>query len=161
MDETVNVQTAPAAEHDDLEDRFLLFRISDALYGLSLSVVLEIINLQNVTYLPCVAPYVKGIINLRGKVVPVVDLRLKLGLPEREHDDMTCIIILSLHDMHIGLIVDSVSEVLTLSQEQLCSPPSLGCAENRYLSSVAQFGEEVMLNLSAERLFEDDLDLNL
>ena len=68
---------------DGLSDRYLLFKIENTSYGLPLALALEILTIQAITRLPCVAPYIKGIVNLRGKVIPVLDIRAKLGLPER------------------------------------------------------------------------------
>lgn len=93
---------------DGLNDRYLLFSIDDSYYGLPLAMALEILTIQSITRLPRVAPYIKGIINLRGKVIPVLDVRTKLGISERAYDDKTCIIVIDLHDMHVGLIVDMV-----------------------------------------------------
>ncbi|MCI2047902.1 MAG: chemotaxis protein CheW [Faecalibacterium sp.] len=149
-----NAVTAEA-QHDELEDRFLLFHIDKTLYGLPLTVVLEILNMQKVTPLPKVADYVKGVINLRGKIVPVVDLRLRLGLPARAYDDMTSIIILEMHDTHVGLIVDNVREVSFIPEKKRSAPPS----SSKELSAVVQWKGEILQVLDAEVLFAEDLKL--
>ena len=142
---------------EELSGRYLLFFISDTLYGVTLSDVLEIINIQSITYIPNTAQYVKGIVNLRGKIVPVIDARLKLGLPEREYDDKTCIIILEIGEARIGLIVDSVSEVVAIDSATLSTPPASGDDATRYLSSISNFGDKVALNIDFRRFFADDL----
>ena len=146
---------------DELSGRYLLFYIGDAIYGISLSLVLEIIDIQHITRLPRVAEYVKGIVNLRGKVVPAIDVRLKFNMPERPYDDKTCIIVLDIHDMHIGLIVDRVLEVVTVEPEQLATPPSVGDLTSRYLSSVSEVGGKVILNIDFDKFFQSDLDTAL
>ncbi|NLH01248.1 MAG: purine-binding chemotaxis protein CheW [Clostridiales bacterium] len=140
---------------DTLNDRYLLFNIENTYYGLPLAMALEILTIQSITKLPCVAPYIKGIINLRGKVIPVLDVRAKLGIPERKYDDKTCIIVIDLHEMHIGLIVDMVSEVLTVSSDQVIPPPKNSAS---FISSVSQLEDKLVLNLDCELFFQNDLD---
>jgi len=140
---------------DGLQGRYLLFSIEQAFYGLPLAMALEILTIQSITRLPCVPPYIKGIVNLRGKVIPVLDVRKKLGLSERDYDDKTCIIVIDLHDMHVGLIVDMVSEVLTVPQENIIPPPK-NCAS--YISSVSQLEDKLVLNLDCETFFRSDLE---
>ena len=101
---------------DELRGRFLTFYIDDTFYSIELCHIIEIISIQPTTYVPGLPDYFKGIINLRGKVVPVIDVRLKFGQPAREYDDKTCIIIVTIHDMQVGLIVDRVAEVSALRQ---------------------------------------------
>lgn len=146
-------------QSSDLDGRYLLFRIADSLYGVVLALVLEIIQIQSITKLPCVAPYVKGIINLRGKVVPVVDVRQKMKLPEKPHDAETCIIVLEIQNMHIGLIVDSVCEVIRVESDSLATPPNTGDAAGCYLSSISEIGGKAVLNIDFERFFQDDIDI--
>jgi purine-binding chemotaxis protein CheW len=152
--ENAIANAAPAQdERDDLGDRFLLFHIGETLYGLPLTVVLEILHMQKITSVPKVAPYIKGVINMRGKAVPAVDLRLKLGLEERPYDTLTCMIVLEIGTSHVALIVDNVKEVVLLEPEKRSDPPS----GSTYLGSVAQLGEEIAQLLDCRRLFEKDL----
>ncbi len=143
-------------QHSELEDRYLLFYIQDMLYSVELRYVIEIIAVQTATHLPNLPVYIKGIINLRGKVIPVIDMRLKLGLPEREYDDKTCIVVIDISDIHIGLIVDSVSEVVTISEAQISDTPSGDIAE-KYISSVSTNTDGcTILNIDSEKLFIND-----
>lgn len=144
----------------DLKDRYLLFNIEDTKYGVSLEYVLEIINVQTITRIPGVAHYIKGIINLRGKIIPIINVRIKLGLPEREYDDKTCIIVLNIHDMHAGVIVDSVSEVISAENSQLSTPADVGEASSRYLSSILEIDNKIVLNIDCEKFFKSDLENN-
>lgn len=146
-------------ESSELNDRYLLFRIADSLYGVSLALVLEIVQIQSITMLPYVAPYVKGIINLRGKVLPVIDVRTRLGMPEKGYDAETCIVVVDIHNVHVGLIVDSVSEVVTVPEDQIAAPPpSSGTGVGSYLSSVANLDKKIVLNIDFDRFFQDDID---
>lgn len=142
-------------QFDGLIDRYLLFNIEESYYGLPLAMALEILTIQSITRLPRVAPYIKGIVNLRGKVIPVLDVRTKLGIPERAYDDKTCIIVIDLHDMHVGLIVDMVSEVLTVAQEHVIAPPKNAAS---FISSVSQLDDKIVLNLDCETFFMTDLE---
>lgn len=146
------------AQLDGLSDRYLLFKIDDANYGLPLAMALEILTIQSITRLPRVADYVKGIVNLRGKVIPVLDVRKKLGLTERAYDDKTCIIVLDIHDMHVGLIVDMVSEVTSVSSEQIIPPPKTSGISGTYIASVSQLEDKIVLNLDCDAFFKNDIE---
>lgn len=152
-----NMEMTAASREDDLDGRFLLFDIDETLYSIALRLVIEIIKVQSITQLPGVPGYIKGIINLRGGVVPVIDVRLKFGLPERPIDDKTCIIVVVIHDMHIGLMVDNVNEVVTIEPARLSPPPSINGNGAGFLSSVAELGDRVILDIDCEAFFQSDL----
>lgn len=143
-------------DDDELKGRSLLFHIGDTLYGITLRMVIEIIKVQSITRLPGVPMYMKGIINLRGKVVPVIDVRLKFGMEERPYDDKTCIVVADLHGMQVGLIVDSVDAVVRLDPSQVASPPSLG-GGGSFLSAVCELDDRVALEIDCEAFFENEL----
>ncbi|MBE6906554.1 MAG: purine-binding chemotaxis protein CheW [Ruminococcaceae bacterium] len=144
---------------DDLQGKFLTFHIEDTIYGIELLHVIEIISIQNATRIPNVPAYIKGIINLRGKIVPVIDVRLKFKQSERVYDEKTCIIVVVIEDMQVGLIVDRVSEVVTVDQAELANPPELGTTSNeKYLQSIATVGEKVVLNIDCHKFFHSDLN---
>ncbi|WP_312643828.1 chemotaxis protein CheW [Hydrogenoanaerobacterium sp.] len=150
--------TNEATALDDLMGRFLTFDIGDMIYGVELLHVLEIISIQAITSVPRLPSYVKGIINLRGKIVPVVDVRLKLKKEEKEYDEKTCIIVVSVEDMSVGLIVDCVSEVIDIDNKGLSTPPELStAASSQYLSSIAKVGDNVVLNIDLKRFFLEEI----
>ncbi len=144
---------------DTLNDRYLVFTIDSTYYGLPLALALEILTLQSITKLPRVADYIKGIINLRGKVIPVLDVRKKLGIPERPYDDTNCIIVIDIRDMHVGLIVDMVSEVATVPADRIIPPPKTLSENSSYISSVSQLDDKVILNLDFDRFFQNDFEI--
>ncbi|MCH4239428.1 MAG: chemotaxis protein CheW [Oscillospiraceae bacterium] len=152
-----NTIQATLEASDDLSNRFLTFGIDGAIYGISLTNVLEIIGIQDITSVPNVPQHVKGLINLRGKVVPVIDTRLKMGKPERDYDDLTCIVVIDIQDMHIGLIVDKVEEVISVDLEHAAVPPRTGIQEKQFLSSVVEHGNHTVLNIDLEKFMADDL----
>jgi purine-binding chemotaxis protein CheW len=147
-----------AAGLDDLSGRYLTFYIEDIIYSLPLSHVIEIINIQHITHIPGVPHYVKGIVNLRGKVVPVSDVRLKFGQPERPYDDKTCIVVVLINDIQVGLIVDSVAEVITLDKSNIAAPPLAGKRMGEsYLDSIASLNDKVILNIDCAKFFQADV----
>lgn len=125
----VDGQIAHDEEHIDasesIENMYLTFPVGEELYGVSISMVTEIVGLQRIMSVPDVPHYVKGVINLRGKVIPLMDVRLRFGMPERAYDDRTVVIVMQVADAPIGLIVDGVSEVMDIPQEQIDPSSSL------------------------------------
>jgi len=144
---------------DDLSGRYLTFYIGDTFYGIELLHILEIISIQSITSVPGLPHYYKGLINLRGKVVPVIDVRLKFNQEEHAYDEKSCIIVVTIQDMQVGLIVDSVDEVVTIEEDQKNVPPELGGSGARYLSSIARIGDKVILNIDCDKFFQNDLRL--
>ncbi len=121
--------------------------------------MLEIIKVQPFTHIPNVPYYIKGVINLRGKIVPVIDVRLKFKLQEMEYDEKTCIIVVIINEMQVGLIVDSVSEVATISPDRTAAPPEFGSnITNQYLLGIAEVGKRVILIIDCNKFFHSDLN---
>lgn len=110
--------------------KFLTFFLSEEEYGLEILRVSEIIGMMPITPIPRVHAHIRGVINLRGKVIPVVDLRLKLGMPSVEATEETCIIVVQVKDSPMGIIVDKVSEVLDIGAERIEEPPTFGADVN-------------------------------
>lgn len=155
-------KSVPVAEGaEDAEDtqhgKFLTFDVSGELFGISIRYVTEIIGIQPVTFVPEVPDYVKGIINLRGKVVPVIDMRLKFKKEAIPYTDRTCVVVVDIDDISIGLIVDSVAEVLTIADENIVPPPSYRTGfQNRYINGIGKVGEGVVLLLDCHRILSPD-----
>ncbi len=122
--------TKKSLEH--LQGKYLTFQLGNEEYGLEILKVREIIGIMDITRLPRTPDFVKGVVNLRGKVIPVIDLRLRFGMHEREYDEKTCIIVVEVREAGLnilmGIIVDSVSEVLNVTLEDLEPTPSFGIA---------------------------------
>lgn len=114
------------ADVSALEGKYLTFVLNHEEYGLEILRVREIIGLMDITPVPQVPHCIKGIINLRGKVIPVVDLRLKFGMPEAEYTKETCTIVVDIENRLMGIIVDTVSEVLDITSKDIEPTPSLG-----------------------------------
>lgn len=146
---------------EELANKSLTFFIEDVQYALPLTNVLEIISVQPITKVPGTPGYVKGIINLRGGIVPIVDVRLKFGQPEREYDDQTNIIITLLGEMMVGLVVDRVSNVMVLAETEISNLPEFSNVNaNRYLTSISRIEGQLVMNLNCETILEDDAVLD-
>ncbi|MEM7604836.1 MAG: chemotaxis protein CheW, partial [Myxococcota bacterium] len=118
MDAPTLQSEEPTLESEDV-DRYLTFTTDDMFYAFPIRNVTEIIGMQTITTVPDVPPFIKGVINLRGKVIPLMDVRLRLGLPGVEYNDRTCIIVVEVTDRSVGVIVDAVSDVLTIDTAQI------------------------------------------
>lgn len=144
-------------EEDDISGRFLTFFIDDESFGIELKNVMEIIGIQPITEVPEMPDYFKGIINLRGKIIPVMDIRLRFKKPEKVYTDRTCVIIVFFAGISIGLIVDGVSEVLTIPEEDIAEKPEINAKGNRgYIKNIGKIGDKVALLLDCDMLLNEE-----
>ena len=135
------------------QSKFLTFELGDEAYGIDIFHVREIIGMQPITVLPDVEHYVRGVINLRGKVIPIMDVRARFGLPPRDYDDRTCIIVINVAEWTVGLIVDTVSEVLDIPHEQIEPPPRvISAGDDHFIAGLGKVEEQVRLLLDVNRL---------
>ena len=143
-------------DEDTQEDKFLTFVLNREEFGIEIRYVMEIIGIQNITEVPDVPRYIKGVINLRGKVIPVMDVRLRFELEERAYDDRTCIVVICIDEQSVGLIVDRVSEVLDIPKINIEPPPKGRKGENsRFIQGMGKVGEQVKILLNANQLLFD------
>ena len=144
---------------DQIEDtqkgKFLTFCMGNDFYGIEIKYVTEIIGLQPITEIPEMPEYIRGIINLRGKIIPVMDVRLRFRKPFREYNDRTCIVVIEISEVSVGLIVDSVSEVIAIPDEEIVAPPSMTKEGNRYIKGIGKVGTDVKLLLDSDKLLND------
>ena len=151
---------APGTENDG---KYLTFQLAEEGYGIGILKVREIIGMLPVTPVPQTPMFLKGVINLRGQVIPVVDLRLKFGLPEEEYTERTSIIVVEVKGLSanipIGIVVDTVSEVITIQAREIEPPPAFGSTiDTNFILGMAKTGDgvKILLNidfvLSAEEL---------
>ncbi len=142
---------------DTQKGKFLTFLLGKEVYAIEIKFVIEIIGIQPITELPQLPEYVKGIINLRGKIIPVIDVRLKFKKKPMEYNDRTCIIVVEMRDIFVGLIVDNVSEVLTIADEDIAPPPNINKEiENKYIKAIGKVENEVKLILDCEKLMDNN-----
>ncbi len=145
-------------ETDDmLQGRYLLFGLGDEVYGVHIRCVTEIIGMQPVSTLPEATAYIKGVINLRGKIIPVIDMRLRFKKPAAPYTDRTCIVVVETQHFSAGLIVDEVDEVLVIEEKDIAPPPRLDIGiGHRYLSGIGKVNGKVKLLLDCEALFDEE-----
>lgn len=138
---------------------YLSFTLGDEHYGVDILKVQEIRGYDAVTRLPDAPDYIKGVINLRGTIVPVIDLRLKLRLAEARYDSFTVMIVLNVENRVVGIVVDSVSDVVPLADEQVRATPEFGAAvDTRFIAGIGTLDEKMLILLDIETLL-DSADL--
>ncbi len=137
------------------EEKYLMFLLDEEYYGIPILKVNEIIGIMEITRIPRSPGYMKGIINLRGKIIPIMDLRLKFKMPERAYDEQTCIIIVEIpmngNMNFIGIVVDKVAEVVNINKNDIELPPKYGQeGENEFLTGIGKVKEKVVMLLDIE-----------
>ncbi len=144
------------------EGKFLTFELFGEEYGVEILKVKEIIGIMNITPVPQTPSFVKGVINLRGKVIPVVDLRLKFGMETQAYGDRTCIIVIDIPDgdgkrTMMGIVVDSVSEVLSIRNEDIEETPAFGARMNTgFIMGMAKIKGAVKILLDIDKVLASD-----
>jgi purine-binding chemotaxis protein CheW len=138
---------------DTLKERYLTFITGTETYGIDIRYVMEIVGIQTITEMPEQPHYVKGIINLRGIIIPLMDIRLRFGKLPREYDDRTCVIVINYNGVSYGFIVDSVSEVLTIAEKDIAERPKLNSGDiNGYVKSIGKINHTVILLIDCAKL---------
>ena len=147
---------ADDVDEDSQADKFLLYELGEEIYGIAISHITEIIEMQRITDVPDMPSYVKGVINLRGRVIPVMDLRLRFGMEERAHDDRTCIVIVNIEGTALGFIVDTVAEVQDIREKDIEPPPAFKNEDGRthFISGLGKIDEKVTILIDVERILQ-------
>ncbi len=157
---TEYIDSYEGMEEDTQKDRYLTFMIGSENYGIEVRYVTEITGIQAITDIPELPEYIKGIMNLRGQIIPVMDVRLRFRKEPKEYTDRTCTVVVDISGMPIGLIVDGVSEVITIPEQDVVEPPQANISvSNRYIKNIGKIGNNVTLLLDCEKLLNnDDID---
>ena len=157
--EELNMETEEAS--DLQQGMFMTFQCGKECYGIEIQYVSEIVQFQTITPVPEVEEYIKGLINLRGKIVPVIDVRMRFGQEPMEYNDRTCIVVIGLKNTVVGLIIESIAEVVIIDKDNILPPPTLshGPEQNKYVYGIGKVGDEVKLLLDPARLI-NDVDIN-
>ncbi len=153
MAETATLKQAAATR----AGKYLTFALGNEEYGVGILKVKEIIGIMDITKVPDMPEYAKGVINLRGRVIPIIDLRLKFHMEPKEYDTRTCIIVVEIisgdNEIQIGIVVDAVSEVLTISEENTEPPPDFGMpTEKANILGMAKIGGKVKILVDIDRI---------
>jgi purine-binding chemotaxis protein CheW len=151
----------PGAISEKREGKYLTFSLGIEEYGIGILKVKEIIGLMRITPVPRTPEYVKGVINLRGKVIPVIDLRLRFGMDSVEYQERTCIVVVEIDAgsgrLHIGTVVDSVSEVVTIKESDIEDTPNFGTTLNtECILGMAKSGGGVKILLDIDRVLSSE-----
>ena len=155
MDEMMNTGAGSA---DTQEGKYMTFKSGSEYFGLEIQYVQQIIQFQAITKIPETEDYIKGLINLRGKVIPVVDVRLRFKQEPFEYNDRTCIIVINIKSMMVGLIVEKIAEVVEIKEDNILPPPSVGRTDkvqNKYVYGIGKVGDTVKLLLDPDKLLND------
>ena len=146
------------AHTEDTEMQLVVFQLSDEEYGVTIGKVQEIVNLGKITRMPKAPDFVEGIINLRGGVVPIIDIKKRFDLATKEHDEKTRIMVVLIEGHAMGMIVDSVSEVLRLSKEDIEPPPQIiGDVSSDYINGVGKVGDRIVTLLDLDKVLSIEI----
>ncbi len=141
----------------NIAQEYLTFTLGNENYAIDILTVKEIRGYESVTKIANAPPFIKGVINLRGDIVPIVDLRLKFDVGNVTYDEFTIVIVLHIHSRIVGIVVDGVSDVVTLSRDQLRPPPDFGVAFNsNYLLGLATVNEQMIILVDIEKLISSE-----
>lgn len=150
--ENEQIEVVSELEEDTTKDKYLTFEIDNEEYGIDISHVIEIITVCAITWVPETPDFLKGVINLRGSIIPVIDARLRFKKPEKEYDSLTCIIVIEYENYEVGLIVDTVNEVMHIPEDKISTPPNAKLKyQNKFIKNIGKVGDEVQLLLDIDK----------
>jgi purine-binding chemotaxis protein CheW len=141
---------------DNLVAQLVGFRLDDEDYAMAITKIQEIILMKPITRIPQVPDFIEGLINLRGSVIPIVNLRKRFGLPPRDLDDETRTIVVNIHDKTVGCIVDAVTQVMRINRDQIQPAPlSVLAISHQYIAGLARLDDRLLIILDIDRLFDE------
>ena len=141
----------------DIANKYLTFLVENQTFGLSIRNVNGIIQMQEITPVPELPAHVKGIINMRGMVVPIIDVNLRFGKAEQVYNERTCIIILETEQGQVGIIVDAVKEVLEIPPADISPRPAMGAQSASYINGIGKIGPKIVLLLDSKLLVGQEM----
>lgn len=151
---------------DAQKGKFMTFRCGKESFAIAIKYVIEIIGMQTITVIPEVADYIKGLINLRGKIIPVIDIPIRFRKEAFEYTDRTCIIVIDVKDTEVGLIIENIAEVVNIEEHNILPPPTIGPSQeqNKYVYGIGKVEElidgkvkeSVKLLLDPEKLIKEE-----
>ncbi|MCL2058357.1 MAG: chemotaxis protein CheW [Oscillospiraceae bacterium] len=142
---------------ESLDEMYLTFMLAEDEFGINISYVTEIIGILAITFVPDLPVFVKGIINLRGQIIPVIDVRLRFQKDPMDYNDRTCVIVLQIKDLSIGFIVDSVASCCAIPHESVIEPPvAQRNFHQKYVSGIGRMTDKIVQILNCEKLISED-----
>ncbi len=158
MPDENNVQTSAVSQTSNHEGKYLTFALGKEDYGIEILKVREIIGMMSITHVPQVPNYIKGVINLRGKVIPIINLRAKFNMDEIEHTAETCIIVVDIDGILIGLLIDKVNDVLNINGESIEPPPQFGSTiDTDFILGIGKVSENMKILLNINKVLKEDV----
>ncbi len=144
-------------DNDTVRDRYLCFRLAEQSFGVPIERVREIVEMQEITPVPHMPEYLKGVVNLRGQIIPVIDLRLRMALPFKEYDGRTCIVMVEHREKLVGLVVDRMEEVRYFDEEHREPAPDYRDDQgmNRFVQSIGREEKRVLMLLDVEEILDN------
>lgn len=143
--------------NEDKVSKYLTFLIEKEEYGIDIEYVNDIIQFQKITKVPDQPDYIMGVINLRGNIIPTMDVRKRFNKDMKDYNDRTCIIVVNMQEQQVGLIVDLVSEVLPVSEDNISEAPQFNNDfHNKYISGITKNNEEIVILLDCQKLLKDE-----
>jgi purine-binding chemotaxis protein CheW len=148
-----------AEDEDTQKDKYLTFHLGNEVYAIEIRFVTEIIGILKITPIPEMPDHVKGVINLRGKIIPVMDVRTRFRLAGRPYDERTCVVVVHIKDTDVGLVVDTVSEVADIPESNVEPAGGLGNSKGAaFIKGIGKVAEDIRIILDIEKLlFDKDL----
>lgn len=146
-------------EQEAQKGMYMTFKSGNEYYGIKIQYVNEIVGFQDITPVPETESYIMGLINLRGKIIPVIDVQKRFGQEPSEYNDRTCIIVVDVKATTVGLIVEKIAEAVEIKDENILPPPTISRVDriqNKYVYGIAKVGDSVKLLLDPERLLGDE-----
>jgi len=153
------LQDLETLEQEDIrQGKYMTFCIGSDVFGIELKYVNEIIQMQQIAPIPEVEHFIKGLINLRGKIIPVIDVADRFGKQLFEYNDRTCIIVIDVQNVVVGLIVETISEVVSIEEKDILTPPneSKANAQAKFIRGIGKIGDHVKLLLDPVKLLSDN-----
>lgn len=155
MSTTEEIETLE--DQDTQKDKYLTFRIGSEEYAIAIKNVTEIIGMMSITEVPQTPEYIKGVINLRGKVIPVMDIRLRFEMESRDYDERTCVIVVNFKESTVGLVVDTVSEVLDIPEENIEASSQFNNANgNNFICGMGKVDDQIKMVIDVNALLFKD-----
>lgn len=145
-------------EEDTQKGKYMTFISGDEVYGIAINYVSEIVGLTKITEVPETVDYIKGLINLRGKIIPVIDVRLRFKKDPVPYNDRTCVIVIMVEQITVGLIVDTIAEVCTIDDADIVPPPSVvnNSGAARFVYGIGKIGDDVKLLINPANLISEE-----
>ena len=141
-----------AVSYDEMRGRYLTFHIDKQTFGIPIADVIQIVGVQEITEVPEFPSYAKGIINLRGSIVPLIDMRIRFHKDELPYNDRTCVIVTSIGQRLIGLVVESVDEVVSISEEEISPPPVVSSEEtDSYITGIGLKNDKIIVLIDTQK----------